>query len=376
MADLIQFESIRKTFGGVVALDGVTLSIREGEVHALVGENGAGKSTLGKVLAGIHRPDSGEVRIAGRPIRFHSPADAARAGIGMVHQELAFCPDLSVAENLCLGHYPRRFGVWLDRRAMVREAERRLAQIGASLDVRLPMRALSTAQEQLVQIASAVAAGARILIFDEPTSSLSENESEHLFTLIDTLQARGVTMIYVTHRLPEVQRLADRVSVLRDGRYVGTLLREEVRQETIVQMMIGRPLSEYFPHHLEAKPGPVALEVEGLSSPGKFEDVSFEVRAGEIVGLAGLVGSGRSEVARAVFGLDPRRRGKCRGRRPAPRPGPRARGDAPRRGPGAGGPQAPGPGPRPLGAAELLDGAPGPAEFSGARQRPARTAPG
>jgi ABC-type sugar transport system ATPase subunit len=310
MADLVQFDSIVKTFGGVTALDGVTLSIRQGEVHALVGENGAGKSTLGKVLAGIHRPDSGQVLIEGRPIRFHSPGDASRAGIGMVHQELAFCPDLSVAENLCLGRYPKRLGFWLDTRAMAVQARQHLAQIGAAMDVAQPMKNLSTAQEQLVQIASAVASGARILVFDEPTSSLSESESERLFSLIESLKARGVTMIYVTHRMTEVFRLADRVSVLRDGRFVGTLDRKDATQDGIVQMMIGRPLSEYFPQHLDVQPGPEVLSVEGLSSPGKFQDISFKVRAGEIVGLAGLVGAGRSEVARAVFGLDRLVRGK------------------------------------------------------------------
>jgi ABC-type sugar transport system ATPase subunit len=310
MDDFIQFGSVRKTFGGVVALDGVSLSIAKGECHALVGENGAGKSTLGKVLAGIHRPDSGTVRIGGEAVRFHSPSDAARAGVGMVHQELAFCPELSVAENLCLGRYPTRFGFWLDRRAMEARARQYLGEINETLDIRQPMHELSTAQEQLVQIAAAVGSGARILVFDEPTSSLSEAESEHLFTLIDRLKARGVTMIYVSHRLPEVFRLCERTSVLRDGCYVGTLTRQEATPERIVEMMIGRPLSEYFPQHLGAEPGEEKLRVEGLSSPGKFHDITFSVRAGEIVGLAGLVGSGRSEVAKAVFGLDPVARGQ------------------------------------------------------------------
>jgi ABC-type sugar transport system ATPase subunit len=309
MEAMVQFEAIRKTFGGVVALDGVSLSIARGECHALVGENGAGKSTLGKVLAGIHRPDSGTLRIEGRAVQFHSPREAARAGVAMVHQELAFCPQLSVAENLCLGRYPRRLGFWLDRRAMEARARQYLGEINVTLDVRQPMHQLSTAQEQLVQIASAVGSGARILVFDEPTSSLSEAESEHLFTLIERLKARGVTMIYVSHRLAEVFRLCDRLSVLRDGHYVGALARAEATPDAIVQMMIGRPLSEYFPQHLGAEPGAVRLRVEGLESPGKFEDISFSVRAGEIVGLAGLVGSGRSEVARAVFGLDPAARG-------------------------------------------------------------------
>jgi ABC-type sugar transport system ATPase subunit len=300
----IQFENITKTFAGVTALDGVSLSISRGECHALMGENGAGKSTLGKVLAGIYRPDGGTIRIDGQEVSFRSPADAGRAGVGMVHQELAFCPDLSVAENLCMGVYPRRFGLFLNRSEMRRRAEELLGHIGVNLDVRLPMRALSTAQEQLVQIASAVGTGARILIFDEPTSSLSEPEAQRLFELIEDLKKRGVTMIYVSHRMPEVFRLCDRLSVLRDGKYVGTLDKATATQDDVVRMMIGRSIEQYFPQHLHAKPGETIMQVRNLSSLGQFHDVSFDLRAGEILGFAGLVGSGRSEVAKAIFGLD------------------------------------------------------------------------
>ena len=299
----IQFENITKKFAGVTALDSVSLSIRRGECHALMGENGAGKSTLGKVLAGIYRPDAGTIRIDGVEVNFRSPRDAGRAGVGMVHQELAFCPDLSVAENLCMGQYPRRLGM-VSRSQMRRRAHELLAKIGVDLDVRQPMRALSTAQEQLVQIASAVGTGARILVFDEPTSSLSEPEAQRLFQLIDDLKRRGVTTIYVSHRMPEVFRLCDRLSVLRDGKYVGTLERDKATQDDIVRLMIGRSLEQYFPQHLGAKPGEVVLSVRDLTSPGKFAGVSFDLRAGEILGFAGLVGSGRSEVAKAIFGLD------------------------------------------------------------------------
>src|SRR5688572_17682169 len=305
----IQFENITKTFGGVTALDDVSLGVARGECHGLMGENGAGKSTLGKVLAGIHRPDSGRVLIDGKPYVFHSPRDATRAGVGMVHQELAFAPELSVAENLSMGQYPRRLGVLLDRREMARRAEELLGRIGVSINVRQPMNRLSTAQEQLVQIASAVGTGANILVFDEPTSSLSEPEAQRLFALIEDLRSRGVTLIYVSHRMPEVFRLCDRVSVLRDGRYVGTLGRGEATQDAVVRMMIGRSVEEYFPQHLSGAKGDTLLEVRNLSSPGKFQDISFTVSAGEVVGFAGLVGSGRSEVANAVFGLDKRARG-------------------------------------------------------------------
>jgi ABC-type sugar transport system ATPase subunit len=305
----IQFQSITKRFAGVTALDEVSLSIGQGECHGLMGENGAGKSTLGKVLAGIYRPDCGAVLIEGVKQEFHSPGDALRAGVGMVHQELAFCPDLTVAENLCMGQYPRRLRFLIDRAAMNRRARLLLGRIGVHLDVDLPMRSLSTAQEQLVQIASAVGTNAKILVFDEPTSSLSETEAMQLFKLIDDLKSRGVTMIYVSHRMPELFRLCDKISVLRDGKYVGTLDRQNATQDAIVRMMIGRSVEDYFPQHLSDAPGKSMLSVRGLCSPGKFDDVSFEVRAGEIVGFAGLVGAGRSEIAKAVFGLDKNARG-------------------------------------------------------------------
>lgn len=295
---MIEFQSVTKHFGGIVALEQVTFSIAEGECHGLVGENGAGKSTLGKILAGLLRPDRGRVQLA------------AGARVGMVHQELAFCPDLSVAENLCLGALPRR-GRWrVDWPAVYRRAETLLAQIGVALDVRRPMRTLTTGQQQLVQIAAAVGTGANILVLDEPTSSLSEAEAQRLFGLLERLRAQRVTLVYVSHRLPEVLRLCDRITVLRDGRYVATLDRAEATTDRLVRWMIGRPLAEYFPGHLDSPPGPVRLRVENLHAPGKFADISFEVRAGEIVGLAGLVGAGRSEVAQAIFGLDPHATGR------------------------------------------------------------------
>jgi len=308
----IKFDRVTKTFAGVTALDEVSLEIAPGECHALMGENGAGKSTMGKILAGIHRPDSGVVHLGGSAVSFRSPAGALAAGVGMVHQELAFCADLSIAENLCMGRYPRRMGVLVNAAAMRAKAEALLGQIGVQLDVRRTMRSLSTAQEQLVQIAAAVGSAAKVLIFDEPTSSLSEPEAESLFALIDRLRKRGTTIIYVSHRLPEVFRLSDRISVLRDGKYVGTLENDRSDQSMesrLIQMMIGRPLEAYFPKHLEGTRGKVVLSVRNLSSPGQFRDVSFDVRAGEIVGFAGLVGSGRSEIARAIFGLDPRATG-------------------------------------------------------------------
>ena len=300
----IRFKDITKTFGGVVALKDVSLDVARGECHGLMGENGAGKSTLGKVLAGIHKPDSGEMSIDGKLYQFNSPRDAMDAGVAMVHQELAFCKDLSVAENLSMGHYPRKLGVMVDKGEMARRARELLSKIGVSLDVSRPMQELSTAQEQLVQIAAAVGSGPRIVIFDEPTSSLAEPDAQNLFKLIESLKEAGMTMIYVSHRMPELFRLCDKISVLRDGQYVGTLPRAEATQDAVVKMMIGRSVSEYFPQHVSGKAGDVVLRVKGLSSPGLFQDVNFEIRAGEIVGFAGLVGSGRSEIAKAIFGLD------------------------------------------------------------------------
>jgi ABC-type sugar transport system ATPase subunit len=309
MSVAIEFDTITKTFGGTVALDRVSLSIARGECHALMGENGAGKSTLGKILAGIHRPDSGRLLLDGQPCRFAGPREARQAGVGMVHQELAFCPDLTVAENLALGRYPRRGGIFLSRKMMNRRAEALLRDIAPEIEVETTMRDLAVAHHQLVQIAAAVGTGAHVLIFDEPTSALSETESGRLFKLIDSLRSRGVTIVYVSHRMPEVFRIADRISVLRDGTYIGTLHREEATQDSIIQMMIGRQISEYFPRHPDAVPGEEILRVKGLTSPAGCRNISFSVRAGEIIGIAGLVGSGRSEVAHALFGLDRHARG-------------------------------------------------------------------
>ena len=304
----VRFEAITKRFPGVLALDGVSLEVSAGSCHALCGENGAGKSTLGKILAGIYTPDSGRVLVNGEAVRFSGPRDALEAGIGMVHQELAFCSNLTVAENLCLGSMPSRHG-FVSRGDCARRAEEMLGGIGTELDVRRPLVELSIAQQQMVQIASAVATGARILVFDEPTSSLSQPEAERLYELIHSLRARGVTSMYVSHRMPEIFMLCDTVSVLRDGAHVATGPAADLTEKELVHLMIGRPLAEYIPK-TGATPGGKVMEVIGLSSPGKFEDISFSVRSGEVVGVAGLVGAGRSEVAAALFGLDPAARGR------------------------------------------------------------------
>jgi ABC-type sugar transport system ATPase subunit len=305
MADnpIIQFRGIGKRFPGVQALRNVSFDVAPGSCHALCGENGAGKSTLGKILAGIYTPDEGELILSGKAARFGSPSDAMAAGIGIVHQELAFCENLTVAENLCLGHLPAR-ATFVSRREMLRRATEYLAAIQAKIDPTKLVGSLPVSQQQLVQIAAAVSHGARILIFDEPTSSLSQIESEHLFELIKQLQAQGVTAIYVSHRMEEIYRLCDTITVLRDGQHVATKLATELDRNSLVQMMIGRTLETYFPGHLQAEPGEELLRVENLSSPGKFKNISFQLRAGEVLGFAGLVGAGRTEIAEALFGLD------------------------------------------------------------------------
>ena len=304
----VRFEKITRRFPGVQALSDVSLEIAAGSCHALCGENGAGKSTLGKILAGIHTPDSGRLVVHGREVHFTSPRDALAAGVGMVHQELAFCENLSVAENLCLGALPARAGL-LDRQAMAERATAMLAEIGTTLDVGRAVGSLTIAQQQMVQIAMAVSGGARVIVFDEPTSSLSQVEADRLYELIGRLTARGVACIYVSHRMPEVFRLCDTVSVLRDGQHVGTRPIAELSEHELVRMMIGRPLAEYVSPP-NAVPGDEVLRVRGLSSPGKFDDVSFSLRSGEVLGIAGLVGAGRSELAQALFGLDHVRRGE------------------------------------------------------------------
>jgi ABC-type sugar transport system ATPase subunit len=298
----VRFEGISKRFPGVVALSDVSVDVAEGSCHALCGENGAGKSTLAKILAGIYRPDEGRVLLFGESMGAASPRAALSAGVGMVHQELAFCDNLSVAENLCLSDLPSHRGV-LAIREMERRATDMLEEIGGDIDVRRPLGELSIGQQQIVQIASAVVGGARVIVFDEPTSSLSEVEAERLYDLIGRLKQRGITCIYVSHRMPEIFALCDTVTVLRDGRHVATRPIDEIGESDLVRMMIGRPLKEYIPTHLGAPRSEEVLRVEGLTSPGRFQDISFALHAGEILGLAGLVGAGRSEVAAAIFGL-------------------------------------------------------------------------
>lgn len=306
---MLSIRNISKAFPGVRALKGVSLEIEAGTCHALCGENGAGKSTLGKILGGLYRPDEGEILLDGAPVHFAGPQDAVKAGIAMIHQELLFCENMTVGENLCLGDLPAH-GVVVDWGELRRRSVEYLASIGADIDPDQNLGTLPVSRQQLVQIAAGVGRGARVLVFDEPTSSLSQGETRRLIELIKDLLARGVTCIYVSHRLEEIFELCQTVTVLRDGELVGTVPVEGLTRDELVRMMIGRALERDM-----ATPPPAAgteevLRVDAVSSPGKFRDVSFSLRRGEILGLAGLVGAGRTEVCEAIFGLDANAQGR------------------------------------------------------------------
>ncbi|HMP80617.1 MAG TPA: sugar ABC transporter ATP-binding protein [Pirellulaceae bacterium] len=301
---LLRVERISKQFPGVQALSGVSFSLRSQEVLGIVGENGAGKSTLMKILAGAQTPDSGEIYLGERPVKLHTSRQAIQQGIVLIHQELNLCGNLNVAQNIFLGREPR-WGPWIKRRQMLRDATRHLKAVGLSISPVTPTDRLTVGRQQMVEIAKALAVDARVIIFDEPTSSLSQRETESLFGLIDELRQRGCGLIYISHRLGEICRLADRVLVLRDGYRVGELHGKEIQHDALVRMMVGRDVAQRFSRREHAL-GDEALAVEGLVTTAfPQQAVSFSVRAGEIVGVAGLVGAGRSELLQAIFGVGP-----------------------------------------------------------------------
>jgi ribose transport system ATP-binding protein len=305
---LLRVEQLCKRFPGVVALDRVHLTLRRGEVLAVVGENGAGKSTLMKVLAGVQRPDSGTISLDATPVVIDSVHKALDLGIVLIHQELNLAENLTVAANIFLGREPRRWG-FFDRRKMDADARRLLDSIGLALAPQTPVERLSIGHRQLVEIAKALSVNARVLIMDEPTSSLSQHETQTLYRLIRDLRQRGVSIVYISHRLAEVQEVADRVMVLRDGRNAGELAGDEIRPERMVNLMVGRDVS-LFQGVRRRTVGEVLLDVQNLVVPAHPQHrLSFSVRAGEVVGLAGLVGAGRTEVLRALFGVEPPRAG-------------------------------------------------------------------
>ena len=300
---LLEMKGIGKTFPGVKALEGVNLTVREGQVHALLGENGAGKSTLIKILSGAYSKDEGEISFDGKPVEIKGPQDAQALGISTIYQEFNLAANLSITENIFLGHLPRK-GPLVDWAAARAKSQEILDSLGVKLAVDTPTSELSVAEQQLVEIAKALNRKTRVLIMDEPSAVLGEKDLENLFRVVRTLQAQGIGIIYISHRLKEIFELADEVTVLKDGRYVATRQVADVNMDDLVRLMIGRDLQDVYPKRT-TQPGDVLLEVKNVSRTKLVHDISFQLRAGEIIGFAGITGSGRTEVARAIFGADP-----------------------------------------------------------------------
>ncbi|HET6438159.1 MAG TPA: sugar ABC transporter ATP-binding protein [Anaeromyxobacter sp.] len=300
---LLRLQGISKSFAGNRVLDDVSVEFERGKCYAVVGENGAGKSTLMKIIGGIYRPDAGSIFFEGQQVQFHSAAEAIRRGISVIHQELSLAGNLSVAHNIfCNREFTRRFG-FVDWPALHKEAGKVFEAMGVRIDTRTPVARISIAMQQIVEIGKALSLNSKILIMDEPTSALSEKEVDHLYEIVANLRARGVTVIFISHKLSEVFRVAERIIVLRDGLLVGNEAREGLTRDQVVRLMVGRQMSDMFPRR-EARPGRPLLEARELRRRGAFSGISFELREGEVLGFAGLVGSGRTEVARALFGAD------------------------------------------------------------------------
>ncbi len=319
-APVLQLADVQKAFGSVIALRSGTISVDPGSIHALVGENGAGKSTLVKIVAGLYQRDGGTFRLRGEDVDFTSTAQSKASGVAVIYQEPTLFPDLSVTENIFMGRQPTGRLGRIDRKAMRHEVERLFTRLGVTIDPDRPAEGLSIADQQVIEIAKAVSLDASLLIMDEPTAALSGVEVERLFAIARSLRDEGRGLIFISHRFDEVFALCDTVTVMRDGAYIATSAIADTTVDEIVHQMVGREVTELFPKQ-ETTIGEPLLEVSGLSSPGVFHDISFTVRSGEIVGLAGLVGAGRSEVARAIFGVDGYREGSVtmKGRRIRPR---------------------------------------------------------
>lgn len=300
----LEIRNISKSFHGVAALSEISFNIELGEIHVVIGENGAGKSTLMKIIAGLYRQDSGEILLRGEAVHMRSPLEAISHGVAMIHQELMPIPHLTVAENVFLGREPKNaFGLF-DRKEIFRKTGELFSEMKIDIDPRAEMRTLSVAQLQLVEVAKAVSFRSELLIMDEPTSAISDREIENLYDLIFRLKEQGKAIVFISHKLDEIFRVADRITVLRDGAYIGTKRREELDRDSLIAMMIGRQLQDVYEKR-DHKPGDVLIEVKDLGRKGKFQDISFSVRSGEVLGIAGLMGAGRTEVAEAVFGLEP-----------------------------------------------------------------------
>lgn len=301
--DLLEMKAITKKFTGVKALDHVDLCLKSSEIHALLGENGAGKSTLMKILAGVYQPTSGDIFIKGKKINFEGPKHSQQLGISIIHQEFNLIPDLSVSENIFLGREPRNFLGVIRWNKLHKQTKEVLTRVGLDdLSPSVPINTLSIAEQQLVEIAKALSFSAEIIIMDEPTAALNNEDTERLLIIIRDLKSKGLGVIFITHRLEEVKAVADRISVLRDGRYIGTELVDSVTEDDMVKMMVGRDISDMFPDKTTTI-GDKLLDVRNLTVKGKLKDISFNVKKGEVVGIAGLLGSGKTELSKALFGL-------------------------------------------------------------------------
>jgi ribose transport system ATP-binding protein len=305
MHAIVSIRNLSKAFAGVRALDNVQFELQPGEVHALMGENGAGKSTLMKVLAGIYPKEAGQILVDGQPVEITSPRAAQRLGIGIIHQELNLMNHLSAAQNIFIGREPRgRFGLFLDEDALNEQARRIFERMNLKLDPRTPVGELTVAKQQMVEIAKALSFDSRVLIMDEPTAALNSEEVADLFRIIRQLKAHGVGVVYISHKMDELKQIADRVTVMRDGRYIATAPMASTSVDAIIGMMVGRELADIESEFCDSSRNDIVLEVEGLTRGHAVKDVSFVLRKGEILGFAGLMGAGRTEVARAIFGAD------------------------------------------------------------------------
>jgi len=302
---LLQVQEVSKGFPGVLALDKVSFELRKGEVHALVGENGAGKSTLMKILSGVHRPDAGVILYKGKEVHFQNAREASAAGIGIIYQELNLVPHLTVAQNIYIGREPRTRLGYIDDRKMNVDASAILGKLNLNIDPATRLNKLSISKQQMVEIAKALSKDSEVLIMDEPTSALTESEIEELFKVIHSLRERGVGIIYISHRLDELKHIVDRITIFRDGRFIATAEYAAITMEAIINHMVGRRLENIFPPRNNRPTDKKLLEVRHIVQPGILKDISFDLFEGEILGLAGLMGAGRSELARAIFGADP-----------------------------------------------------------------------
>ncbi|RYU97340.1 sugar ABC transporter ATP-binding protein [Emticicia agri] len=299
---ILEVQNLCKSFSGIRVLDNITFNLEKGEVHALMGENGAGKSTFMKILMGLLTPDSGEIILDGERIECSNVHEMLKKGISMIHQEILMVPELTVAQNIFLGKELHRFS-WLDENTIYKKTRELLKTLNVNIDAKAKMKHLSIADKQMVEIAKAISNNAKIIIMDEPTSALSDKEVSTLFNIIKDLKNKGVAIIYISHKMDEIYQISDRITVLRDGQYIATKAASNLPIKDLISMMVGREIEDIFPE-TEHQTGKTIIKVENLSQKGKFENINFEVKSGEVLGIAGLVGAGRTEVARAIAGLD------------------------------------------------------------------------